>query len=616
MIIFSEGIYFSMFDYQAYLKTVPTDPGVYQMYNAQDEIIYVGKARNLKNRVSSYFRQTDIVPKTRVLVQQITKIETIVTHSDSEALILESTLIKKYRPRYNVLFRDDKSYPYICLSSHPDFPSLTFYRGRKKEKGQFFGPYPSSMAVRETLNLMQKLFKLRQCQDSFYNNRTRPCLQYQIKRCTAPCVDYVTPAQYQADVKHALLFLQGKNEQIIDDLVARMNEAATALDYELAAHYRDQIASIRHVQEKQYVVADGENVDVIAACSQHGAMVVQVLSYREGRLLGNKAYFPKIPPDTTEQEVLIAFLPQYYLNQKVGRAIPKQVIVNQVLEEQNLFEKSLSDYANYKVSLAYNVRGPRARWLQLAEQNAKLALAAHLVEKTTVYGRLEALQEALQLDSLPERIECFDISHTSGEATIGSCVVYTTQGSLKSDYRRFSIEGITPGDDYAAMHQALLRRYKRLKIEEAKLPDVVLIDGGKGQLQQAEKVFEDLQIVGVVLVGVAKGTTRKPGLETLFIAGQAKSLQLSADSIALHLIQEIRDEAHRFAIIGHRAKRAKKHTTSMLETIPGVGAKRRRALIQHFGGWQGVKNASKEEIARVSGISRAIADKIYEALHD
>ncbi|MDF2867708.1 MAG: uvrC [Gammaproteobacteria bacterium] len=605
-----------MFDYHAYLKTVPTDPGVYQMYNTQEEIIYIGKARNLKNRVSSYFRQTDIMPKTRALVQQIAKIETIVTHSDSEALILESNLIKKYRPRYNVLFRDDKSYPYLCLSQHTDYPSLTFYRGRKKEKGQFFGPYPSSIAVRETLNLMQKLFKLRQCQDSFFRNRNRPCLQYQIKRCTAPCVDYITPQQYQEDVRHALLFLQGKNEQIIDDLVNNMNAAATALNYELAAHYRDQIASIRHVQEKQYVTADGENVDVIAVSSLHGSSVVQVLAFREGRLLGNKAYFPKTPPDTTEEEILGAFLPQYYLNPNIGRLVPKQVLINHDLQEQALLEQSLSAYANYKVNLASKVRGQRARWLQLAEQNAKLAIAAHLAEKTTVYGRLEALQEILQLDSLPERIECFDISHTSGEATIGACVVYTTQGPLKSDYRRFNIEGVAPGDDYAAMYQALLRRYKRLKTEDSKLPEVVLIDGGKGQLQQAEKVFEELQIAGVMLIGVAKGTTRKPGLETLFIAGQATALQLSPDSMALHLIQEIRDEAHRFAIIGHRAKRAKKHTASMLETIPGVGAKRRRSLIQHFGGWQGVKNASKEEIARVEGISRAMADKIYEALRD
>lgn len=604
-----------MFDFVVYLKTVTTDPGVYQMYNAQGEIIYVGKARNLKNRLTSYFRQGDVAPKTRVLVQQIAKIETIATHSDSEALILESNLIKKYRPRYNVLFRDDKSFPYIYISDDKDYPSLTFYRGRKRGKGRFFGPYPSSLAVRETLNLMQKLFKLRHCQDGFFRNRTRPCLQYQIKRCTAPCVAYISPEQYQESVRHALLFLQGKNEQIIDDLIHNMNEAAKDLHYELAAQYRDQIASIRHIQEKQYVAGDEKEVDVIAAVSLHGAIVVQVLSFREGRLLGNKAYFPKVPADTTEEEVLTAFLSQYYLDSKVGRVVPKKIIINKTIEEQVLLQESLSGYANYKVSLTSKVRGERARWLQLAEQNAKLAIAAHLAEKTTIYGRLETLQEVLQLDSLPERIECFDISHTSGEATIGACVVYTLQGPLKSDYRRFNIEGMTPGDDYAAMYQALLKRYKKLKTDEAKLPDIVLIDGGKGQLQQAEKVFEELQIAGVVLVGVAKGTTRKPGLETLFIAGQTNPLQLNSDSIALHLIQEIRDEAHRFAIMGHRAKRAKKHTTSQLETIPGVGAKRRRALIQHFGGWQGVKNASKEELARVAGISHSMAEKIYEALH-
>lgn len=604
-----------MFDSSAYLKTVPTEPGVYQMYNAQAEIIYVGKARNLKNRLLSYFRQGDVPTKTRVLVQQITKIETIVTHSDSEALILESNLIKKYRPRYNVLFRDDKSYPYLYISEHKDYPSLTFYRGRKRDKGRFFGPYPSSLAVRDTLNLMQKLFKLRHCQDSFFRNRTRPCLQYQIKRCTAPCVGYISPEQYQQTVQHALLFLQGKNEQIIHDLVDKMNEAAQALNYELAAQCRDQIASIRHVQEKQYVAGDDADVDVIAAVNLHGVIVIQVLVFREGRLLGNKAYFPKVPADTLMEEVLAAFLAQYYLDPHIGRIVPKQVIINKSLAEQALLQQSLSGYAGYKINLLSKVRGQRARWLQLAEQNASLAITAHLAEKTTVYGRLEALQEALHLDSLPERIECFDISHTSGEATIGACVVYSLQGPLKSDYRRFNIEGIKPGDDYAAMYQALQKRYKKLKIEDAKLPDVVLIDGGKGQLQQASKVFEELQIAGVVLIGVAKGTTRKPGLETLFIAGQAEALQLSPDSMALHLIQEIRDEAHRFAIMGHRAKRAKKQTSSVLETIPGIGAKRRRALIQHFGGWQGIKNASQEEIARVTGISHAIAEKIYEALH-
>jgi excinuclease ABC subunit C len=603
-----------MFDFKTYLKTVPVDPGVYQMFNAQDEIIYVGKARNLKNRVSSYFRKQDTAPKTRALVRQINKIEIIVTQSDSEALILESNLIKKYRPRYNVLFRDDKSYPYIYLSEHRDFPSLQYYRGRKRTKGEFYGPYPSSLAVREALNLMQKLFKLRQCQDSFFRNRTRPCLQYQIKRCTAPCVNYINPEQYQADVQHARLFLQGKNKEIIDQLVAKMNVSAQEHDYERAALYRDQITSIRHVQEKQYVAGDEQNVDVIACICLHGMVVVQILSYREGRLQGNKAYFPKVPADTLQEEVLTAFLPQYYLNPAVGRLVPKEVIVNRSLVERDWLERSLSEYAAHKVSLAMKVRGPRARWVEMAEQNARLALSAHLAEKTTIYSRLESLQEALKLNSLPERIECFDISHTSGEATIGACVVYSSQGPLKSDYRRFNIEGVNPGDDYGAMRQALLRRYKRLKTEEAKMPDVVLIDGGKGQLQQAKDVFEELQIAGVLLVGVAKGTTRKPGLETLIFEDHT-TLHLKSDSLALHLIQEIRDEAHRYAIIGHRAKRAKTHSGSLLETIPGIGAKRRRALIQHFGGWQGLKNASREEIAKVEGISRAMAEKIYEAVH-
>jgi len=603
-----------MFDYQAYLKTVPTDPGVYQMFNAEEEVIYVGKARNLKNRLSSYFRQQDQLPKTRALVRQIAKIETVVTQSDNEALILESNLIKKYRPRYNVLFRDDKSYPYIHLSDDK-FPSLMFYRGRKKGKGHFFGPYPSSLAVRETLNLMQKLFKLRQCQNSFFRNRTRPCLQYQIKRCTAPCVDYISPAKYREDVDHALLFLQGKNEQVLSALVQKMQAAANELNYELAGQYRDQIASIRHIQERQYVTGNEQNIDVIASVCLHGMVAVQILLFREGRLQGNKAYFPKVPADTTEEDVLAAFLPQYYLNPEVGRLVPKQVLLNRQLEEHDWLERSLSEYAGYKVNLAMRVRGQRARWVEMAQQNARLALNAHLAQKTTIYTRLEALQEALNLNSLPERIECFDISHTGGNSTIGACVVYSTQGPLKSDYRRFNIENVTPGDDYAAMRQALLRRYKRLKIEEAKMPDVVLIDGGKGQLKQAKDVFEELQIAGVMLVGVAKGTTRKPGLETLLIADDDRTLYLNPDSLALHLIQEVRDEAHRYAIIGHRAKRAKKQTSSLLDEIPGIGPKRRRNLIQHFGGWQGLKNASKEEIARVEGISQALAEKIYEAAH-
>ncbi len=581
------------------------------MLNAQGKVLYVGKARNLKKRVASYFRSSGLPAKTQALMAQVQHIEVTVTHSESEALILENNLIKEFKPRYNILLRDDKSYPYIHLSAHADFPRFGFYRGGKQEPGRYFGPYPSASAVRESLQLLQKLFPVRQCEDSFYRNRSRPCLQYQIKRCTAPCVGLVEPETYQQDVHHAVLFLEGKNNQVIDELVARMEEAATRLHFEEAARYRDQIATLRHVQEQQYVSGERGDLDVIAAVAHHGLGCVEVFYVRNGRVLGNKTFHPQHSQDTDAAGILAAFLPQYYL----GREVPGEILVNHVLKDRELFERTLAAHTGHRVTISNKVRGERARWLALAAANAQHAVSRQLANKANTLQRFEALQEALNLDDLPQRIECFDISHTMGEATVASCVVFDTEGPLKSDYRRFNIEDITPGDDYAAIHQALLRRYTRLSQGEGKLPDVLFIDGGKGQLAQAAQVLEELQIGNVALIGIAKGPERKPGAESLFLSGVKQPFILPNDSSALHLIQQIRDEAHRFAITGHRQRRGKSRNSSPLEHIPGLGPKRRRSLLSHMGGMQEVARAGVEELAKVHGISKDLAQRIYDVLH-
>ncbi len=598
------------FDAKGYLKTLSSRPGVYRMLNAVGEVIYVGKARNLVKRVGSYFSRSVTTPKTRALVSQIANIEVTVTHTENEALILENNLIKELRPRYNVLLRDDKSYPYIFLSAD-QFPRLAYHRGAKRARGRYFGPYPSAGAVRETLNLLQKLFRVRQCEDTFYSNRSRPCLQYQIKRCTAPCVDYVSAVEYADDVRLATLFLEGKDSQVIDELVRQMEAASAKLEFERAAQYRDQIASLRRVQERQYVSGAGGDLDVIVSAYEKGVGCVQVVFIRGGHQLGNKTFFPSHTQDTDVAEILAAFLPQYY----IGKQVPTEILVNQPMDDQQLLEEVLSEQAGRKVSISHNLRGDRARWVQMAVINVDDALRRHLASKSGMRQRYEALQDALELDSTPQRLECFDISHTMGEATVASCVVFNDEGPLKSDYRRFNIEGITPGDDYAAMHQALTRRYTRLKEGEGKLPDILFIDGGKGQLAEAQKVLEELQVSDVVLVGVAKGPERKAGLETLFLYGHDQPIILPTDSPALHLIQQIRDEAHRFAITGHRQRRAKTRSTSVLEGIPGVGPKRRRDLLKQFGGWQEVARAGVDDLLKVKGISRDLAQKIYDALH-
>ncbi len=593
------------------LKTLPHKPGVYRMLNGQGEVLYVGKAGSLKNRVSSYFRATGISPKTRALVAHIQAIEITVTHTEGEALLLENNLIKELKPRYNILLRDDKSYPYIFLADQQDFPRLSFHRGAKREKGRYFGPYPSASAVRDSLNLLQKVFPVRQCEDNFYHNRSRPCLQYQIKRCTAPCVNLIGKEAYHEDVRHAVMFLEGKNTEVINELVVRMEAAAAQLEFERATQLRDQITSLRRVQEKQYVSGEGGDVDVAVCVVRGGTGCVQVFYVRGGRSLGNKTFFPRHVEHADAAEILAAFLPQYYL----GRETPPEIIINHELDDVLLLEQVLHAQTQHKVTISHRVRGERARWLALAVTNAELALAQQLSSKAGMRQRYEALQEVLGLDSVPQRLECFDTSHTQGELPVASCVVFDANGPLKSDYRRFNIQDITPGDDYAALRQALLRRYTRIQKGEGKLPDILFVDGGKGQVSVAQQVLEELQVVGITLVGVAKGPQRRAGLESLFLSNNAAAIILSHDSPALHLIQQLRDEAHRFAITGHRQRRGKDRSHSVLEKIPGMGPKRRRLLLNQLGGMQEVARAGVEDLASIPGISKQLAQSIYDAFH-
>lgn len=603
------------FDAKTFLKTLSSRPGVYRMFDDAGEVLYVGKAKNLKNRVSSYFRSGALDAKTLALVSRIARVETTVTGSETEALLLEQSLIKEYKPPYNIVFRDDKSYPYIYLSSEDQFPRLAFHRGAQKKKGRYFGPFPSAYSVRDSLNILQKVFQVRQCEDTFFKNRTRPCLQYQIKRCSGPCCDLISPKDYADDVEHAVMFLEGKNNAVMQDYANKMEAASKQLDFEKAAHYRDQITHLRKIQEQQYVVGNQGDIDVLAAVISPGGVCVLVMFIRGGRLLGNKTYFPKTRLDEDEQGVLSAFLPQFYLSGAGTREVPPEIVVNAKLEDKLVLEQALTDQSGRKVLISDNVRGTRKRWTEMAVTNAEQSLGTHLSNRNNLQQRFQSLQEALGLPEIPGRLECFDISHSAGEATVASCVVFDQNGPLKSDYRRFNIDGITPGDDYAAMAQALQRRYTRIKKGEGQLPDVLFIDGGKGQMSEAERILEELQVEGVTLVGVAKGASRKAGLESVMVSG-GPTLDLSPDDPGLHLIQHIRDESHRFAITAHRNRRGKKRTESILEGIEGVGPKRRRALLRHFGGSAQVKSASAEELARVEGISRVLADQIYDSLHN
>ncbi|MBD7977153.1 excinuclease ABC subunit UvrC [Serpens gallinarum] len=603
-----------VFDPAAFLAVCSNHPGVYRMFDASAKLLYVGKAKNLKKRLSSYFRKTGLASKTAALVSRIAQIETTITANETEALLLEQTLIKEWRPPYNILLRDDKSYPYVFLSSEDLYPRLGIHRGAKKQKGRYFGPYPSAGAIRESLALLQKAFLVRQCEDSFFKNRTRPCLQYQIKRCKGPCVGLVDPVEYAEDVRRSVMFLEGRSNALTEELSTAMEQAAMQLDFERAAELRDQVAILRRVQDQQSMEGGTGDVDVVAAIINPGGACVHLISVRGGRVLGSKNFFPQVAIEEESGAVLAAFLAQYYLANS-ERDLPSELIVNTQHEDFPVLLAAISELRGRDLSISYRVRGNRARWQQLAVTNAEQALTARLANRQHTAARFEALAVALELPEVPTRLECFDISHSSGEATVASCVVFGQEGAVKSDYRRYNIENVTAGDDYAAMHQALTRRFSKLKEGEGKLPDILLVDGGKGQLNMAREVLQELAVPDLLLLGVAKGVTRKPGLETLYLNDAAHEFTLPADSPALHLIQQIRDEAHRFAITGHRARRGKARRTSTLEEIPGVGPKRRRELLKHFGGLQELTRASSEEIAKVPGVSKKLAESIYDSLH-
>jgi len=582
------------------------------MLDAKHKVLYVGKARDLKKRVSSYFTRSQTAPKTAAMMEQVARVEVTVVNTEAEALVLEYNLIKQHKPRFNVLLRDDKSYPYIYASTDQKFPRLKFHRGARKGKGRYFGPYPSTRAVRQTLNELQKLFLIRNCEDSYFRNRTRPCLQYQIKRCTAPCVGIVDEAQYRKDIDAAILFLEGKNKHVVNTLVKRMEESSEALDYEQAARFRDQISRLKEVEAKQLVKrGDRKDLDILGFASNGAIHCVTVVFIRNGSVIGSRDHFPRLPGETDKAKLMNGFVAQYYL----GRDAPSEIILDVDIDDAKLLEKELATRAGHKVAIRHRVRGDRARWLDMARTNAEQGLNLRVASNATIKRQFVALGEALGLDEPPQRLECFDVSHTSGEATVASCVVFNTAGPMKSDYRRFNLSPDAAGDDYASMGEALTRRYQRIKKGEVPMPDVLFVDGGKGQLAEAMKVLDELELDWLKVVAVAKGRARRPGAERLFRPGSDKAMQLSPDSPALLLIQQLRDEAHRFAITGHRQRRAKARKSSPLEQIPGLGPKKRRELLRQFGGLQGIVGAGIDDLAKVRGISRSLAETIYNELH-
>ena len=580
------------------------------MINANDEVIYVGKALNLKNRLSSYFQKNLPSPRTRMMVSHISRVETTVTRSEAEALLLENNLIKSLMPRYNVVFRDDKSYPYIMISGDA-YPQLAFHRGSQQKAHRYFGPFPNAQAVRDSIQLLQKVFRLRTCENTVFANRSRPCLQHQIERCTAPCVSLISEDDYHRDVSYATLFLEGHEQKVLDELSERMMIEAEKMEFERAAVFRDRIQSLRQVQQRQFVSDfKSGDADVVACIAEQGEICVNLVMIRGGRHLGDRSFFPKNAEGYDQSAALEAFLQQHYLS----RPVPPLIIVNVALEPQAL-ETLLSEQAGRKIQISAYTGGDRRMWLKMAQTNATLALQQHFSQHATQQVRLEALRQALELPESVQRIECFDISHTMGEATVASCVVFDQGRMQNSQYRRYNIEGITPGDDYAAMRDALTRRYTKIASGEGKVPDMIFIDGGKGQLGIAVQVMHEVGLTDVILLGIAKGEERKPGLEQLFFPDRELPLRVASDNPGLHLLQQIRDEAHRFAITGHRGRRAKARTHSSLEDIPGVGGKRRQKLLTRFGGLAGVKNAGVDELSQVEGISQALAQVIYESLH-
>ena len=600
-----------------FLANLSHHPGVYQMLDDKGHVLYVGKAKDIKKRVSSYFSQRTKDPKTVSLVEHIADIDITITNNETEAVLLECNLIKKHRPRYNVLLRDDKSYPYILITTQHDYPRIDIYRGVRKKHGRYFGPFTSSLAVRETISLLQKIFRIRTCEDSFFAARTRPCLLYQIGRCTGPCVHLISKEDYARNVQMAIKFLEGKSDEVIGELQKKMENASQVMDYELAADFRDQINRLRQIQDKQYVNVTSGNADVIGMAERAGVCCLQLLTIREGQVLGSRAYFPATPANSMPHEIISAFITQHYLTHPSHvESIPKQVIIGIDIPERELLESVLSEQAKkFKVEILIPLRGEKKKWMTMATVSARQSLAVQIFTKTNMQERVIALQKTLGLPTLPHRVECFDISHTMGEATVASCVVFDRNGPVKSDYRRYNISDITPGDDVAAMHQVLLRRFKRLQKDEVTLPDVVFIDGGVAQLGAAHQVMSELKVPEVLLVGVSKGPDRKAGFETLHRLNHAP-MHLPADSMALHYIQQIRDEAHRFAITGHRQRLDKARRQSSLEFIPGIGAKRRRELLRYFGGIQGIAHASLDELSKVPGISKSLAERIFAALHD
>ena len=641
------------FDGKQFVRTLTTSPGVYRMLDARAEPLYVGKAGNLRKRVGSYFLKPALQPRIAAMVAQIARIEVTLTRTEGEALLLEAQLIKSLKPRYNILLRDDKSYPYIYLGNtkepgnlpssvtpphtrNPQFPAvqgtrprdssglraevgpdpgnyprMAFHRGAKTGKGEYYGPYPSSWAVRESLDLMQKLFRVRQCEDSYFRNRSRPCLQYQIGRCSAPCVGLIGADQYQKSMRHAAMFLHGKGSDVVEELGAAMEEASAALEFEKAARLRDQIATLKRLHAQVHVRGASADLDALACRIESGIACVSVLFFRNGVNLGSRDFFPRLPTDAGEGEVLAAFVAQYYLD----RPVPRELLFSHAPDDATVLATALASQSGHPVEVKTQVRSGRAHFVELARKNAQAALAARLASRQTIHERFESLRELLELGDTPQRLECFDISHTLGEATVASCVIYGPEGPIKSAYRRFNIAGIEPGDDYAAMRQALERRYRRLQAGEGVLPDILLIDGGKGQVAQALEALADLGVSGVLVLGIAKGPERRSGHESLVRGDNGKTLWPGPESSALHLLDAIRDEAHRFAITGHRQRREKVRETSRLEEIGGIGARRRSALLKHFGGIGGVAAAGVDELAQVNGVSRELAAKIYSAFH-
>ena len=601
------------FDYKSFLKQLTTLPGVYQMYDHEGLILYVGKAKNLKNRVSSYFRKSGLTRKTQVLVSKIAAINVTVTPSEAEALVLEHNLIKQQKPPFNIVYRDDKSFPFVLMTQGEKFPRLAFHRGAKRKKGRYFGPYPSAGAVRESLNFLQKTFGVRQCEDSVFNNRSRPCLLHQIGRCSAPCVNSVTEEQYQKDLEHTALFLEGKSEQLHQRLSETMEQASQALQFEEAARYRDKISKLRQIQSQFAMGSSKNTLDVIACDTQAGMACVHRLYVRQGRIIGSKSYFTKNNLEESNEEVLSTFIAQSYLGDS-NMDVPNSIALSHDLPDVGALSSALSKAHGKIITLTTNVRALKAKWISMALDTARQNLNAHLNNKASIRSKFIALKEVLNFEDEIHRIECFDISHSSGELTVGSCVVFDQEGAAKKDYRRFNIEGITKGDDYAAMEQVLSRRYSRLLKESKPLPDLVLIDGGRGQLNKAIAIMDEVGVAGIPLIGVAKGTTRKPGFETLVFPDGDERV-IDSTHPALHLIQQVRDEAHRFAITGHKQRRDKARLTSTLESVPGVGAKRRRELIRYFGGLQEVKKAGVAELAQVPGVSKTLAQEIYSYLN-